>query len=118
MRLGALLILGLTVALAGCGSSSIPAKATAKATPMSSHAGKPYELYTHCGIEWAKIRGTFWRSTRMLSDGNGNPPPGWGNPFQAGTLTFASPSTAKFSSTAGKVTFKRTSRTRPPTTCS
>jgi hypothetical protein len=33
-------------------------------------------------------RGVFWRATRPLSDGNGNPPPGWGNPFQEGRLAF------------------------------
>ncbi|MHB1835874.1 MAG: hypothetical protein ACYCXW_12985, partial [Solirubrobacteraceae bacterium] len=77
----------------------------------------PYTLYTHCGIKWALIRGTFWRATKPLSDGQGNPPPGWGNPNQKGTLTFLSPSLAVFKSAAGNVTFTRTSRKSPPLIC-
>jgi hypothetical protein len=80
-------------------------------------AGKPYELMTHCGIEWANIEGTFWRAEHPLSDGHGNPPPGCGNPFQSGTLTLTG-ATARFTSRAGTVTFQRTNRTRPPFLCS
>ena len=78
---------------------------------------RPYLLYTHCGIEWAKIKGTFWRATPGLSDGDGNPPPGWGNPFQAGTLTVLSRTRARFRSSAGSVTFERTTRAGPPFIC-
>jgi hypothetical protein len=76
-----------------------------------------YRLMTHCGIAWTNIAGTFWRAVHPLSDGHGNPPPGWGNPFQDGTLTLNG-TTARFSSRAGTVTFQRTNRTRPPFLCS
>jgi hypothetical protein len=76
-----------------------------------------YRLLTHCGIAWTSIAGTFWRAVHPLSDGHGNPPPGWGNPFQDGTLTLTG-ATARFSSHAGTVTFQRTNRTRPPFLCS
>ncbi len=79
---------------------------------------EPYRLYTHCGIQWAKILGTFWQASKPLTDGQRNPPSGWGNPFQEGTLTFTSPSTAVFRSTAGSVAFHRTARTKPPFLCS
>src|SRR4030081_3022594 len=94
------------VALAGCGSqtSSSPRIAT------RADAGRPYRLYTHCGIEWAKIDGTFWRAKHPLSDGSANPPAGWGNPFQDGTLVFVTPTTARFGFPGGTVTFERTSR--------
>lgn len=98
------------VAVAGCGSST--------AMTTRAHAGRPYQLYTHCGVKWAKIDGTFWRAKHPLSDGSGNPPAGWGNPFQDGTLVFVGPTTARFDSPAGGVTFERTSRTEPPTICS
>ncbi|MGH2858371.1 MAG: hypothetical protein ACRDMJ_12925, partial [Solirubrobacteraceae bacterium] len=78
----------------------------------------PYTLYTHCGINWALIDGTYWRAAKPLSDGQGNPPPGWGNPTQRGTLTLIAPGMAQFQSPAGSVTFKRTPRTRPPFLCS
>jgi hypothetical protein len=74
---------------------------------------EPYRLSTHCGIEWAKILGAFWKAARPLSDGHGNPPSGWGNPLQQGTLTFSGRGTAVFRSVAGSVTFHRTTRPQP-----
>jgi hypothetical protein len=112
MKISVALALAVAIVLAACGSRTI---ATKPATTIA--AGEPYQLYTHCGIEWARIDGTFWRAMRPLSDGSGNPPPGWGNPYQEGTLTRTSSSTAKFTSRAGSVTFHRTKRTRPPLIC-
>src|SRR5690242_11922651 len=91
------------VAVAGCGS-----QVNSSTGATTALAGRPYQLYTHCGIEWAKIGGTFWRAKQPLSDGSGNPPAGWGNPFENGTLVFLTPTTAKFHSPAGSVTFERT----------
>lgn len=113
MRLGRAALVAATVAAAACGSQTRSSTGTA----TRAHAGQPFALYTHCGIEWAKIGGTFWRAKRLLSDGSGNPPVGWGNPFQEGTLAFISPTTARLDSSAGSVTFERTSRKRPPMLC-
>ena len=101
------------VATDGCG-----AQTNQGTRPQRHLAGTRYSLLTHCGIEWAKINGTFWRATRPLSDGHGNPPAGWGNPFQAGRLALIGRDTARFSSSAGGVTFKRTPRVNPPVICS
>jgi hypothetical protein len=87
-------------------------------TRPAAHEVRPYELLTHCGIEWARIRGTFWKADHPLSDGQGNPPAGWANPYQAGTLSFTSLRTAVFTAPAGSVTFHRTTRTRAPVICS
>ena len=87
-------------------------------TRTAAYEVRPYELFTHCGIEWAWIRGTFWKADHPLSDGQGNPPAGWGNPSQAGTLRFTSERTAVFTSSAGSVTFHRATRTGPAVTCS
>ena len=48
-----------------------------------AETGKPYSytLYTHCGILSAYFDGRRWMADPMLTDGSGNPPPGWGNPF-------------------------------------
>lgn len=89
-----------------------------RTTATARHFARSYSLYTHCGIGWAQIDGAWWRSHTPLSDGNGNPPAGWGNPFQTGTLTFDNQSTAKFSSAPGDVVFYRTDRTEPPYICS
>jgi hypothetical protein len=86
-------------------------------TALAGQRREAYNLYTHCGITWARIDGRWWRATRPLSDGAGNPPAGWGNPFQHGVLTFTGPGTARFDSAAGSVTFKRTPRVRPPLLC-
>jgi hypothetical protein len=99
--------------VAGCGS-----QASSSTTTTRAPAGRPYQLYTHCGIAWTKINGTFWRAEQPLSDGSGNPPDGWANPYQEGRLALVGPTTARFDSPAGTVTFERTSRKRPPRICS
>ena len=105
--------------VAGCGAGTAHRISTVRPSrPDAPARAIPYQLYTHCGIEWARIKGTFWRAQRALSDGNGNPPAGWGNPFQHGTLTFTNAKTARFTSAAGTVIFDRTDRARPPFICS
>ncbi|MGB3858820.1 MAG: hypothetical protein WA912_06150, partial [Ornithinimicrobium sp.] len=42
----------------------------------------------------------------------------WGNPHQLGVLDYTSDDTAVFTSSAGTVTFHRTSRVEPPFICS
>jgi hypothetical protein len=98
--------------ISGCGSG------TTAPRPSQQPSGQRYALYTHRGIGWARIGGRWWRAEPALSDGNGNPPAGWGNPFQNGTLTFTGARTARFDSAAGTVAFERTQRTRPPVICS
>jgi|SRR5215469_8193530 len=89
---------------AGCasGSGSTPGvtapHASARTTAPKS---VPYNLYTHCGIAYAKVGNRYYQATVPLSDGSGNPPSGWGNPYQQGTLTFVSPTRAIFTDKAG-----------------
>ena len=66
-----------------------------------------YSLNTHCGIEWARIGATWW-STDRLDDGNGNPPPEWGNPSQGGRMHIDSNDRATFSGGPEPLTFVRT----------
>ncbi|GAB3557644.1 hypothetical protein GCM10027405_02790 [Arthrobacter alkaliphilus] len=47
----------------------------------------PFALFTHCGIYEARVQDTFFVADQPLDDGNGNPPAGWGNPYQSGTIT-------------------------------
>jgi hypothetical protein len=107
----------LLTLLVACGSQTT---AQPTAPVGGQHAKRParYALYTHCGITWAKIRGTFWRAREPSSDGDGNPPPGWGNPYQIGTLELIGAKTPVFRSPAGQVTFDRTPRTTAPSICS
>jgi hypothetical protein len=69
------------------------------AAPVGS--AQPYRLSTHCGIDEARIGSRYFEAAHPLSDGQGNPPAGWGNPFQQGTMTLLSPSEAVFRDDAG-----------------
>lgn len=68
--------------LAGCGETGQPA------VPGVQPSGTAFELYTHCGINELKTDdGRFFeRVDGPLTDGSGNPPPGWDNPYQSGRL--------------------------------
>ncbi|UZN02801.1 hypothetical protein [Cellulomonas sp. S1-8] len=69
--------------LAGCGGVNDSASLAAEASPAV-----PFELLTHCGVHELNTDDErfFERVDGPLTDGNGNPPPGWGNPFQSGQL--------------------------------
>jgi hypothetical protein len=78
--------------VAGCGTSN---------APDPTVVIEDFELYTHCGIQEAKIGDTFYAASPVLDDGSGNPPAGWGNPSQVGTMTVPSDGTARFSAPGG-----------------
>ncbi|MFB7586457.1 hypothetical protein [Streptomyces sp. NPDC056169] len=61
----------------------------------------PFELYTHCGIDEARIDSTYFEAETPLSDGSGNPPDGWDNPTQRGTMTLKSETEAVFTDDSG-----------------
>jgi hypothetical protein len=65
--------------------------------------GKPYDyqVYTHCGIIWAYFNGRYWKANPVLDDGNRNPPPGWDNPYDNGSMTLLDDTTARFTSRNG-----------------
>lgn len=90
-------------ALAGCTTSSSPA----------------FKLYTHCGIYELSHDGKWYvRNGGALTDGNGNPPAGWDNPMQSGSLTIRG-ATATFTDDAGhRETFsERPGATAPLNIC-
>jgi hypothetical protein len=80
--------------------------------PRSGHAdlGVRYlfQLYTHCGLDWPTAMdfdGSFWDpvSAGPTSDGSGNPPAGYGNPYDQGTITLISPTLTQYRSSTGLV---------------
>ncbi|HEV2258686.1 MAG TPA: hypothetical protein VGS06_36655 [Streptosporangiaceae bacterium] len=102
MLLAALLVM----TSAGCASPArTPAGPSRPAHPggEATSTPLPYTLYTHCGIDEADIGGRWFEADHPLSDGNGNPPPGWGNPDQPGTITILSATTAEFRDNLGHV---------------
>jgi hypothetical protein len=91
-------------ALAACGSPAAPPASPGRPSHVRAAAAgspQPYQLYTHCGIDEARIGHAYFEAVHLLSDGQGNPPPGWGNPYQPGTMTRLSPTTAVFRDHAG-----------------
>jgi len=90
------------VIVAACGTATPPhavpkAATAATATPRSL----PYDLYTHCGIDEARIGNRYFEATPPLRDGSGNPPAGLGNPYHAGTMTLVSVTKAVFTDKHG-----------------
>lgn len=86
--------------LAGCAAAS--GHASAKTAPVKQQRIS-YALYTHCGVNEARIGRTYYVADHPLSDGQGNPPPGWGNPYQHGTMTISAPGAAVFRDQLGHV---------------
>jgi len=96
---------GAAGVLAACASASsaapAPVPATATAARTTAPKPVPYNLYTHCGIDYVQVGNRYYEVTPPLSDGSDNPPPGWGNPYQPGTMTVLSPTQAVFTDKAG-----------------
>jgi hypothetical protein len=75
------------VAAAPCGSG----------VPVGSHW--TFRVYTHCGVEWIYLDGSYWVAEPGLGDVN--PPPGWGNPFDDGVITLEATDRATYLSQGG-----------------
>lgn len=52
-----------------------------------------HRLYTHCGVEYLRFDGRWWRADPPLRD---PVPAGFGNPEQEGTVTLGSPDRLSF----------------------
>ena len=90
------------------------------AAPPSPQAGVAYpvDLLTHCGIVGTDIGGTWFAAEAPLVDGPSNPPPGWGNPYQRGTLTLLAADEAVFRDDAGhEVRFRAAGESERPAPC-
>ena len=95
MVLSATAIVGIGLALAG-------RDATGSVDDPSVGVAYPFRLYTHCGILSARFGGRLWRAQPPLTDGSGNPPKGWDNPQQAGTMRLLSRDEAEFEAASGQ----------------
>ncbi|MFD3456169.1 hypothetical protein ACFWVC_28825 [Streptomyces sp. NPDC058691] len=111
--------------LTGCTGDEEQPRRTAAPEPAVTVTGRatpramPYELYTHCGIDDIRIGSTWFEAVHPLSDGSDNPPAGWDNPTQRGTMTLLSPAEAVFTDAAGhEVRFRaRPGATGPKRVC-
>jgi hypothetical protein len=69
--------------------------------PVSIGSSEPFQIYTHCGVTYADFDGKSFYADPILDDGSGNPPNGWGNPFDNGTMTLKDQNTAQFMDGSG-----------------
>lgn len=83
------------------GPSPAPGPPAASSAAHDVEATKRYDLLTHCGVREAMIDDNYYVASPVLDDGNGNPPPGWGNPYDSGTITINTDTTADFLDSAG-----------------
>jgi hypothetical protein len=61
----------------------------------------PFRLLTHCGVRYADFDGRRFYADPPLDDGNGNPPVGWANPYDEGTMKLIDDYMAVFTDQAG-----------------
>jgi hypothetical protein len=102
-RAGLAVVVGAVILGACSNEAAAPTAMTNSASPMVTvgRSARPFLLLTHCGIDEARIGGRYFEAVHSLSDGQANPPAGWGNPFQRGTMTLLSPTEALFRDDAG-----------------
>jgi hypothetical protein len=74
------------------GREAIGCEAAARTLVGTPELGMPYSAptYTHCGLRAIEFDRDRWAIEGLLDDGNGNPPPGFGNPVDSGTVTLLS----------------------------
>jgi len=104
-RVASLIGVAISVALAACGSTGGPARRVNAPGPSVSvrvGSSSPYSLYTPlraCCLRPSTAKSST--QTPALTDGQGNPPRGWGNPYDMGELTIRSTTTIDFHDASG-----------------
>jgi hypothetical protein len=105
--------------LSGCATPAAPAIDASTSPTTTAASSVPFALFTHCGIYEAQVQDTFFVADRPLDGGHGNPPAGWGNPYQSGTITVAGSQAVFHDDSGHTVTFhERPGATSFPQTCS
>jgi hypothetical protein len=117
--------LGVAILAGSCGSEALPEASLNEqpsSTPSSAStpipSGRPFELYTHCGVESARIDGRWWHAKPPLyNNSRSSPPAGWGDPSQRGTLTMVSNKRALFVALGQRVVFVPAPNNEPVRMC-
>ncbi|MFF7214937.1 hypothetical protein ACFZAU_31075 [Streptomyces sp. NPDC008238] len=94
-------VAAVAAALTGCADRNDPEPPRVVFPTAPAPTTIPYELYTHCGIDEALIGSTYFEAETPLTGDAFNPPPGWDNPTQRGTMTLLSPTAAVFTDAKG-----------------
>lgn len=98
------------VATSGCGAAGPGGGSQQPPTSRSGSisVGETVDtfVYTHCGVESARINGRWWHAVDPLYGPGGagsGPPAGWQDPQQEGELTLQSSSRAAFAARGEQV---------------
>jgi len=96
-----------------------PSTAAETGSTVPTPVGKTFTVYTHCGVESARVNGRWWHAKPPLygDTEGGGPPPGWGNPFQEGTLTVEAADRAVFEALGQRVLFVPAPDNEPVRVC-
>jgi hypothetical protein len=99
------------------GTAAAPAEGLSLPPSLQPGVAYPVDLYTHCGVLGLDIGGVWFAADPPLVAAGGNPPAGWDNPDQRGTLTPLSRTEAVFADGAGHVVRLRADEAARPTPC-
>ncbi|SDP39974.1 hypothetical protein SAMN04487914_11050 [Arthrobacter sp. ok909] len=91
--------------LCGCAPPAAPTNDPSASPTTTAASSNPFSLFTHCGIYEIQVQHTFFVADQPLDDGHGNPPAGWANPYQPGTITVAGFTAVFHDDTGHAVTF-------------
>ena len=129
LGVGIMLLLGLGAAMLGAFGAPADLMAhfpggvrPALAESERAEVGVSYrfQLPTHCGVEYAFFDDRWWNASTQLYENQArmDPPPGWGNPTEFGTMRLLSQDEAQFVGDSGnKAHFASRSEGSPGTTC-
>lgn len=80
--------------------------------------GYQYLLLVECGLEWARIDGSWWTTAVARTSGSSNPPEGWDIAYDEGLLYLLDDTTADYQRRFGdSIRFTRTDPAAEPPDC-
>ena len=107
--------------LAGCqeGADSAPVRGVASNETAEAAESDTFtnQLYTHCGIRWAKFSGKWWVTPFLGNARTNSGPEGWGDPVQEGRVQLLSDDRAIFTSEGHDPLIFRATDRRPEGGC-
>jgi hypothetical protein len=102
-------------ALSGTGAA--PAEGFSLPATLEPGVAYPVDLSTHCGVRGMDLGGVWFAADPPLVQGAGDPPPGWDEPSQRGTVTLLSSDAAVFRDDAGHEVRLRADESARPAPC-
>jgi hypothetical protein len=96
-----LTLAAFVVLLLACDEGSNTTTPIRRATAIEIGVAYPHRLFVHCGVLGTRFGGRDWNASPPLQSSPGNPPAGWDENEELGTMTLNSPDRATFRSSSG-----------------